>query len=140
MSIHLFLVACVSQKFLTAKPAKDLYLSPWFNKARAVAERHGDAWSVLSAKHGLTDPEAIIEPYDVTLNDLPPIARGQWMERVLVQLRARVQPGDTVTILAGIRYSERLAYELGKMGATVHRPLVGLGIGQQLHALGEMAR
>jgi hypothetical protein len=32
-------------------------------------------WLVLSAKHGLLDPDEIIEPYDVALRDLSPAAQ-----------------------------------------------------------------
>src|SRR3546814_861850 len=52
-----FLVACVAAKLDRPAPARDLYASPWFQKARAYVERQGGAWFILSAKHGLTAPE-----------------------------------------------------------------------------------
>src|SRR3546814_14699200 len=62
-----FLVACVAAKLDRPAPARDLYASPWFQKARAYVERQGGAWFILSAKHGLIAPETVIAPYAETL-------------------------------------------------------------------------
>src|SRR3546814_2942975 len=62
-----FLVACVAAKLDRPAPARDLYASPWFQKARAYVERQGGAWFILSAKHGLIAPETVIARYDETL-------------------------------------------------------------------------
>ena len=43
--------------------ARDLYDGLWFRSARARAERAGDAWFILSARHGLLDPDARVQPY-----------------------------------------------------------------------------
>jgi hypothetical protein len=58
----IYLVACVAEKGATAAPARDLYVSAWFKKARAYVERRGATWFVLSAEHGLLDPGASIRP------------------------------------------------------------------------------
>ena len=42
--------------------AKDLYTSDWFRKARAYVEHRGGPWFILSAEHGLVDPETVIGP------------------------------------------------------------------------------
>lgn len=49
-------------------PAKDLYTSPYFSLKREYAEECCDEWKILSAKHGLLDPETEIESYDASLN------------------------------------------------------------------------
>ena len=54
----IYLVACVAAKLDRPAPARDLYTSPWFQKARAYVERQGGQWFVLSAKHGLIAPDA----------------------------------------------------------------------------------
>ena len=36
--------------------------------ARRYAETHAERWYILSAAHGLVDPERIIDPYDISLN------------------------------------------------------------------------
>src|SRR3546814_2674569 len=56
-------------------PARDLYASPWFQKARAYVERQGGAWFILSAKHGLIAPETVIARYDETLGAMKAGAR-----------------------------------------------------------------
>jgi hypothetical protein len=62
------LVSCVSAKRTTPARAKSLYQSDWFIKARAYAESVGSCWFILSAKYGLERPDAMIEPYEMTLN------------------------------------------------------------------------
>ena len=37
---------------------------------------------MLSAEHGLVDPDEVIAPYDKTLNNVPIAVRRQWAERV----------------------------------------------------------
>lgn len=61
------LVGCGKTKLSHAAPAKDLYTGPLFKKARAYAERVGDAWRILSARYCLLNPERVIEPYEATL-------------------------------------------------------------------------
>ena len=50
-----------------ATPAREAYTSPTFTANRAFAERHGDAWLILSAKYGFISPGFLIpQSYDVT--------------------------------------------------------------------------
>ncbi len=79
--IHL--VACVAGKLDHPAPARELYTSPWFQKARAYVERQGGQWFILSAKHGLIGPEEVIEPYDETLARMSAAARRLWGARVI---------------------------------------------------------
>ena len=48
--------------------AKDLYDSNYFGLKQEYAEECFDEWKILSAKHGLLDPETEIESYDASLN------------------------------------------------------------------------
>lgn len=48
--------------------AKDLYDSNYFSLKQEYAEECCDEWKILSAKHGLLDPETEIETYDASLN------------------------------------------------------------------------
>ena len=84
--MDVYLVSCVSQKRATPSPAKDLYTSPLFRKARAYVERTGGPWFVLSAKYGLVHPDEVIEPYDLTLNTMGVADRRRWAGMVLTQL------------------------------------------------------
>lgn len=134
------LVACGSKKLPFAAEARDLYDSALFKKSRAMAERSFDRWFILSAKHGLVEPHAMLEPYNLTLNELGVAERRAWADRVWGALLRYVVPGDTVTFLAGQRYREFLAPWLQAKGVRTLVPLEGLRIGEQLRRLDEMAR
>lgn len=128
----LHLVSCVSKKAAAPAPARDLYLSDWFRKARAFVESRGGPWYVLSAKYGLVHPDEIIEPYDDTLTTMPISARKAWAERVARQLELEGFHARTIVVLAGRRYREFLMPTLQRMADTVEVPMEGLGTGRQL--------
>lgn len=119
----IILVACGSQKLDHAAEARDLYTGDLFKKARAYAEKFGYSWRILSAKHGLIDPERVIEPYDEFLGNMTASKREAWVELV----RKQFWNGDhrPVIILAGAAYRE--PFEAIEHTA----PMKGMGIGSQ---------
>ncbi len=129
---HIGLVACVGKKRPHAAPAQELYDSALFDKSRQFVSRRCDRWFILSAKHGLLEPTAVVEPYEETLNGKTSEERRAWARRVWTALRRRLRPGDRVTILAGKNYREFLCPFLAEYGCRVEVPLRGLRIGQQL--------
>lgn len=133
----LHLVSCVSKKAAAPAPARDLYLSDWFQKARAFVESRGGPWYVLSAKYGLVHPDEIIEPYDHTLTTMSISARKAWAQRVARQLELERFHAQTIVVLAGRRYREFLMPALQRMADSVEVPMEGLGIGRQLAWLKE---
>jgi hypothetical protein len=64
------LVSCVGVKRAVPAPAKYLYQSDWFAKARAYVEGIGSRWFILSAKHGLVHHDDVISRYKQTLNTM----------------------------------------------------------------------
>ena len=132
---RIVLVACAAQKLETPARAADLYTSPLFRRAREFAEAHADAWYILSALHGLLDPERVTAPYDFTLKECNRREREQWAWGVISELRSAAPPRSHVIILAGNLYREHLEYDLTRYGYTVEVPTRGMGIGQQLHFL-----
>ena len=128
----LYLVSCVKTKLPACAPAKKLYDSDWFRKARAVVEATGRPWYVLSAKHGLVDPHAVIEPYEKTLNDMSKNERTDWSRKVMHALDPNLAGVDSVVIFAAKKYREFLEPELRGRGMTVHVPMKGLRSGEQL--------
>lgn len=77
------LISCVSMKLDRPAKARDLYLSPLFKYALKYAESlHPDGIYILSAKYGLLGLEAIVEPYDQTLNAMPVAEVRAWAGRV----------------------------------------------------------
>jgi hypothetical protein len=111
-------------------PAKDLYCSTWFIKARRWAERHGDDWYILSAKHGLISPDQHIKPYNVRLSNKSDAYN--FSLRVMSTLLDKLIPGDEIVFLAGKYYRLYLEGTLQAQGYVTKAPMQGLGIGKQL--------
>lgn len=126
------LVSCVSKKLDRPAPAAELYMSPWFKKARRYAELTSDRWFILSAKYGLVEPDRVIEPYEQTLNKMGGYERIDWASGVYFSMQQAVSGLEgKVVFLAGLHYRVYLARWLEGRFA-VETPLAGLGIGQQL--------
>ena len=53
------LVGCVKKKGSSPAPAGDLYISPLFIGRRRFVEASCDRWFILSALHGLLDPDQV---------------------------------------------------------------------------------
>ncbi len=128
----IYLVSCVGRKLSSPAPARDLYTSSWFLKARAYADRTGHPWFVLSAKYGLVQPGDVIGPYDLTLNTMPIGDRRQWAGKVLKQMEPHLDDARSIVFLAGRRYREFLEPSLRSRGLAVSVPMEGLRIGEQL--------
>jgi hypothetical protein len=135
MAAALYLVSCCKTKAPAAAAARDLYVSPWFAKARALAEARGADWRILSAEHGLVHPGQVLEPYETTLLRLGPAERLAWASRVWSQLLQLVRDDRPVVMLAGEIYREHLEPWLtagGRRPEGCQVPMRGLGIGEQL--------
>lgn len=131
---RVILLGCVKSKLGHRARAKDLYVSPLWRGRRANAEASGHPWLILSAKHGLLDPEQTIAPYDVALAHLDADARRRWGERAIHALTERYGSlsGMTFEVHAGEAYSLAIAPGLAELAATLSRPLAGLTMGRQL--------
>ena len=131
----LYLVSCVKTKRTVRAAAKDLYVSPWFRKARAFVEKTGGPWRILSAEYGLLDPDEEIRPYERTLNAMSIKERRSWAEGVLTHIETCLDGVDTVVFLAGQRYREFLEPALRDKGLAVSVPMIGLSQGRQMQWL-----
>lgn len=130
----LVLVGCVKQKRSASSPAQDLYTSALFRKGRAYAEQTGAPWFILSAKHGLVRPTAVLEPYDLAMAATPTDYRREWARQVIRDLEDAVGSldGMSIEIHAGSAYSGSLRPLLESQGAVVVEPLQGLRQGERL--------
>src|SRR4051794_40246119 len=127
------LLGCVKRKLEHGAPAKGLYCSPLWHGRRRYAESTGHPWFILSARHGLVDPEQHLEPYDLALARLPAAERMAWGERVVAQLAERLPlDGAVLEVHAGIEYRTATAGPLQRRGARIICPLEGLKLGPQL--------
>lgn len=133
--VTICLVGCGKDKLEERAQAKDLYIGPLFRAARRYAESC-DGWFVISAKHGLLDPEAFVEPYELRL-PRGLVAQDDWGVRVASQLHQAMQDEEgliqyQVVILAGADYACPVATHLRRLRVPVTMPLHSLGVGQRL--------
>jgi hypothetical protein len=131
------LVSCVKNKHPYPAPARSLYTSAWFHKARDLVEASGARWFVLSSRYGLVAPETEIAPHDYTLNTLGVVERRLWAARVLDKLINEIRDERRVVMFAGTRYREFLIEPLERLGFKVVVPMAHLTRGEQLGWLTE---
>lgn len=133
---HVALIACSSKKLDEPAPARDLYQSALFRKSLSYVQEvlEPDCAFVLSAKHHLLPLDQVIEPYDVTLNEMSAAEIRDWSSRVLAELEKETDTEeDRFTFLAGQTYRRYLVPEL----VNTEVPMEGLRIGEQLQFLSE---
>ena len=130
---EIVLIGCSKSKADHAAPAGEFYLGTGFRKALDYSRcAYPDAAIyVLSAYYGLVPIGTVLEPYDLTLNNMPANDRRAWAKKVLAQMAAAgIDPkADHFTVFAGRRYHENL----GLVNATY--PLDGLTQGYSLQKL-----
>ena len=83
MSKVVVLVSCVGEKLPRSAPAADLYISPWYQKARKYARSVSDVWYILSAEYGVLVPP----------RDIPALANA--LETVLRDAALRTRLGQS---------------------------------------------
>ncbi|MDP2833951.1 MAG: hypothetical protein Q8Q28_11810 [Pseudomonadota bacterium] len=127
------LISCVSKKLPYPAKACDLYISPLFRLNLAYANKLcADSIYILSAKYGLLDIDAVIEPYDATLNTMPDSQIRVWAQQVVKQIKDNEDVATThFVLLAGNKYRKYLLPHL----LSYEVPLEGLTIGKQLQRL-----
>ncbi len=130
--MNIALVACAKKKRAGLHPARELYDSVLFRMAFAHASRQCDRVFILSAKHGLLDPDTRVCHYDVALAHLSARARKQWGQKVTEQIECATQKGDVLTLFCGKLYRSNIVATLCARNPIII-PLEGLSIGQQLH-------
>ncbi|HPZ43420.1 MAG TPA: hypothetical protein PL078_05395 [Bacillota bacterium] len=131
-------IGCTKRKKGYPCPAYEMYsMSALFRKAYAYCNDHYDRVYILSAKYGLVEPKAIIEPYDITLSSMNAGQKREWAAQVILQLKAENEAGrldlgkvQKFVFHTGEEY-RRYLVDLLPSGLSLV-PLKGMGIGQQL--------
>jgi hypothetical protein len=104
--------------------AAGLFLSAGFARARKLAAASDIPWFVLSAKHGLLDPDDVVGPYDLQLADQSSTYRSAWGEWVVAQLGERVAlEGTVVEVHGGVDFAQPRRHPLGRRGAGLEMAL-----------------
>lgn len=141
-------IACGAVKAAQACPAQDLYIGRHFRLCRRYVEQHAHRWAILSAKHLVLHPEAVVEPYEARM----PTGRraisepggihyrsAMWLGSVL---RLADHPGSHLIVLAGADYLPTFTLWARQFlgDATWSTPLAGMGIGEQDRWLADRLR
>ena len=118
-------------------PARDAYVSPFFQLNRRYAEAVGARWVILSAKYGYLDPRDPVDgPYDVTFKrseTLPVTA-----EHLARQVRTmRLLDHAIIEALGGAAYRELILVSFGwyRCADRVVFPFEGLDLSETTRAV-----
>lgn len=124
------LISCVSKKKNMPTMAKDMYISPLFKGAYQYSKKLGaDQVFILSAKYGLLEESAWIEPYNESLNTKSDKEIKKWANEVIKRLSKFADiENDQFVFLAGEKYRKHLVNNIHHYSI----PLKGLAIGKQL--------
>ncbi len=104
------MISCTKSKMDYACTAKELYSkSNLFRHSYRYAGTVADKIYILSARHGLVDVNAVIEPYDETLLDKNAKEKEEWVAKVIESLAEVTDlENDQYVILAGKVYYQKL--------------------------------
>lgn len=129
------LISCTKRKQNRPCKASEMYsASDLFSKAYAYCKKNYDQIAILSAKYGLVFPDDVIEPYDLTLNNMRAKEVRDWSEKVFKQMQKRLDLSEicAVSFHAGNKYRKYLIPKVEVLGIKCRIPLETLGIGKQL--------
>ena len=142
----LVLVGCGRDKIKTSQPVKasTLYSGALFKARMQAAIQTGQPWLILSAKHGLVDPDHLLAPYDCSMDDLSAAERTALQHNIRAALLGLFDGrlntiSKVIEVHAGADYVKAVRNALEGLGAIITTPLAGKGIGQQLKFYAEQA-
>jgi hypothetical protein len=134
------LISCSKSKGGHRDLARNMYVSSLYRKSVLVVEGWGLSFSILSAKHGLLDPDEMIEPYDVTLKGASKQFKSEWAEKVDKQVRNSIDRKKHLIVLAGDDYYAPLTEAGTKDPLKFFAPMRGLSLGNRLVFLNQSVR
>jgi len=145
--MRIVLIACVFKKLERKAMVEDLYISQLFKSSLVYAnQQKPDKIFILSALHHLLKLGDVIEPYNVTLSNIPKnkrkaglkilssVEKVAWGNKVIDLLSMETDlRNDEFIILAGQEYIKPLLNKISKLT----NPLEGLKQGQRIKYLNE---
>lgn len=127
------LIQCTRSKRDNPAPARDLYdKSDYFNDMKPWAKARPGPWFILSAKHGLVEPDDWLAPYNAY-----GLSEEQARE-IAVELWKR--GFDTIHVTAGREYTKHLVPALEERGIDVVNHFAGEKIGDRQSLLQQATR
>jgi hypothetical protein len=123
-------VGCSKVKRDGLLPAHRLYDSPLFRRAYWYATNNHAHVYILSAKHGILNPDQRIQQYDVSLAGMSRVEQRRWAARIAVVIHRVMPPGSRLSFYCGRLYWRDLAPQLTEYSCRM--PVAGLRIGEQL--------
>ena len=105
------LISCSKSKRNYRCKAKELYAaSELFSVSYQYAKAlNVDAIYILSAKHGLIHEDTLVDPYEFSMESLPPHRQIDWANYVKTQMAETLNPSsDTFVVLTGMDYLKPL--------------------------------
>ena len=98
------IVQCGKSKLDRPAAARDLYTGGLFRAGIAYADRFGIDRYILSAKFGLVHESQLLQPYDVTLDDLNVDEAKAWTLDTAKRVRDITPEGARIVVLASASY------------------------------------
>ena len=129
MKARVAFIACGKKKKRIPCSAGEMYQGILFKKTMIYCKQNfnPDSIFILSAKHGLLQPDTIIKPYDETLNTKTLEEKEEWSLRVKKQIKTQLLCGE-FWFFAGENY---ISFFDGIF------PMKGLSIGKRLQWLNQ---
>lgn len=129
----IILISCGSKKLDHKAKAIEMYIGPLFQYGLNFAKKmNPNEIYILSAKYGLLNLDQEISPYNQSLNEMSELERRTWAKSTISQLEEVSDlKSDQFIFLAGQNYRQHLIPRITNY--TI--PLIGMGIGEQLHYL-----
>jgi hypothetical protein len=136
--INLVAVGCSASKHSGPRPARDLYRGSYWTCKRRCAQRTADDWRIISAEHGLLDPNRVTDDYERTPDDLRGVpvdhdgdlTTGEPVETMLDEWALRVHESlrDWIHTAAGSVIVPRDVQLAVLVGQRYETPLVERGV------------
>lgn len=143
---RLFVVPCCRAKLDRPAAARDLYASAHFQWAlqqvETAAGEVGGTVRILSALNGLVNPDAVLEPYDVTIsseNSISPKALAVQLRVLAPNRKTDVRAFLPAVYLAVLQAAARYANQDHLAAVTVHDAYTNApGISYQRRVLAQL--
>jgi hypothetical protein len=141
---RIVLISCASRKGIIKAKARELYKGPLFTNSLAYGiSLNPDKIFILSALHHLLDLDTEIEPYNVTLCNIPKnkrksdlkiltaIEKNDWGKKVIEKLKIEADiKKDEFIILAGQEYIKPIEGYI--TNNNLKKPLEGKRVGERI--------